>query len=323
MDNRDLNHHRSVESAVGRLNTGKVAAVVVTYHPDNGFPERLTRLAQQVCKVIVVDNGSDRDALLMLRESASSLNVDLIENERNLGVASALNQGARIVLSQGYSWILTLDQDSKPEPEMVDRLVSAYVNHPKNEAVAVVASIPVDEQSGRAELAELCDGEESSEVTTILTSGSLLVGPILVSTGMFREDFFIDYVDAEYCLRARKAGYSIILACKARLLHNLGTPTYHRFLWKSRVVTTNHSPMRRYYITRNRVLLMKEYALQEPSWTVGELQAFLKEVAKMLLFETSRKRKVKFFLRGVVDALLNRTGEFRKSAYGETRANLP
>jgi len=295
---------------VRKPNAETIAAVVVTYHPDRGFPERLARVAQQVHKVIVVDNNSNRDALLRLRESTSAPNVDLIENERNLGIASALNRGALVALSQGYSWILTLDQDSKPGSGMVERLVAAYANHPKSDAVAVVAAVPTDEHSGRTELTELCGGEESIEVSTVLTSGSLIAGPIFVSTGMFREDFFIDYVDVEHCLRLRRIGYSIILACKAKLLHNLGAPTYHRFFWKSHIVTSNHSPLRRYYITRNRILVMKEYALREPAWTIGEFQAFCKEAAKMLLFERDKKRKAEFFLRGVADALLNRTGEF-------------
>lgn len=310
MANRNTDHRCSLSPAARTPNAETIAAVVVTYHPDRGFPERLARLAQQVHKVIVVDNNSNRDALLRLRESTSAPNVDLIENERNLGIASALNRGARVALSQGYPWILTLDQDSKPGSGMVERLVAAYVNHPKSDAVAVVAAVPTDEDSGRTELTELCGGEESIEVSTVLTSGSLIAGPIFVSTGMFREDFFIDYVDTEYCLRVRKADYSVILACKARLLHNLGAPTYHRFLWKPRVVTSNHSPLRRYYITRNRILVMKEYALREPAWTVGELRALCKEAAKMLLFEGDKREKSRFFLRGLVDALLDRTGEF-------------
>ncbi len=286
----------------------KIAAVVVTYHPDKSFPERLARTACQVHKIIIVDNCSNGYAVAMLRRTGSSTSVELIENNKNLGIAAALNQGVQRAVAQGYSWVLTLDQDSKPEPEMVRELISTYMHSPARK-VAVVAPIPVDEASGRAELTGLCNGEKSVEIKIALTSGSLMPTSTFALVGPFREDFFIDYVDAEYCLRLRKAGYSVILSCDARLLHNLGSPTLRRFMWKPSVVTSNHSPQRRYYITRNRLLLVKEYALREPSWTANELRELAKDAAKVLLFEKDRREKTRFLLRGAIDALLNRTGE--------------
>ncbi len=287
-----------------------VCAVIVTYHPLPDLRERVACTAEQVDRVIIIDNDSGPSAAVMLRDISARDNVDLVCNVRNFGLAAALNQGARRALAQGYSWILVLDQDSMPEPKMVDALRAAYVSNPRSDTIGVIAPLVVDQLSGYAELAQLCNDKESVEVTTALTSGSLIAAPLFTSAGPFREDFFIDYVDVEHCLRLRRHGYSIIVACKAKLLHNLGAPTYHRFLWKPRVVTSNHSPLRRYYITRNRILVMKEYALREPAWTVGELRALCKEAAKMLLFEGDKREKSRFFLRGLVDALLDRTGEF-------------
>ena len=69
-----------------------VCAVVVTYHPDPGFPDRLDRVRPQVGRVVVVDNGSSPPAREMLRNAAGP-DVELILNDANLGVATALNQG--------------------------------------------------------------------------------------------------------------------------------------------------------------------------------------------------------------------------------------
>lgn len=297
-------------SAPSEPDAGSIAAVVVTYHPDGGLPERIMLTAEQVGGVVIVDNGSGEDASRRLRRIASFPDVELIENDKNLGIAAALNQGVRQAISRGYGWVLTLDQDSRPHPEMVANLATTYTSYLGRGVDAIVAPVPVDEHSGRAELLALCDGEEDVEVETVLTSGTLLSASAFASVGPFREELFIDYVDTEHCLRARRAGHPVVLSCNARLLHNLGAPTFHRFLWKTRVVTSNHSPLRRYYITRNRLLVMKEYILREPLWTARELRALVKETVKMLLFEGDRRKKARFFLRGTMDALRNRTGEF-------------
>ena len=294
---------------VAKPSAEKIAAVIVSYNPDRRFPDRLACTTQQVHKAIIVDNCSNGEANAMLRRTASSTSVELIKNNKNLGIATALNQGVQRAAAQGFPWVLTLDQDSNPEPGMVNELISAYL-HASGSKVAVVAPIPVDEDSGRAEYMGLCKGKKGVEITYALTSGSLLSTSSFALIGPFREDFFIDYVDVEYCLRLRKAGYSVILSCNARLHHNLGAPTFHRFMWKPHVVTSNHLPLRRYYMTRNRLLLVKEYALREPSWAGNEIRAFAKDTVKILLFENDRRKKTGFLLRGVMDALLNRTGEF-------------
>lgn len=298
-----------------------VAAVVVTYNPDALLHERIALTMGQVGGVFIVDNGSGGNVSRMLKKIAASPKVELVFNTENLGIAAALNQGVRRALSQGYKWVLTLDQDSKPHPRMVSELTATYRNRFRSGDDALVAPVPVDELSGRAELLSLCEGREDVEVKTVLTSGSLLSDSLLASVGPFREDLFIDYVDAEHCLRARRAGHPVVLSCNARLLHNLGAPTYHRFLWKTEVVTSNHPPLRRYYITRNRFLVMKEYVLYEPSWTARELQAFVKETVKLVLFEGSKRKKVRLLLVGVVDALRNKTGKLHTPASAWEEAN--
>jgi len=53
-----------------------------------------------------------------------------------------------------------------------------------------------------------------------------------------------------------------------------------------------HPPARRYYITRNRLVLIGEYALKEPRWALGQIRRLIQDTLLMLLFERARRRKV-------------------------------
>jgi len=115
--------------------------------------------------------------------------------------------------------------------------------------------------------------------------------------GPFRDAFFIDHVDDEYCLRARRKGYRVLSTCKPVMLHSVGASTLHRLLWK-RTGVTNHPPFRRYYMTRNHIILMKEYFAAEPRWVFDTAYSRMKSLVLLCLFEKRRPEKLRNVLRG-------------------------
>ena len=82
----------------------RIAALVVTYFPDQALPERLNRLREQVERLVIVDNGSDAASLVTLQRASDNVHVSVVRNAENLGIATALNQGIAIWRS-GYDWI--------------------------------------------------------------------------------------------------------------------------------------------------------------------------------------------------------------------------
>ena len=65
------------------------------------------------------------------------------------------------------------------------------------------------------------------------------------------EPLFIDWVDLEWCWRARKLGYQIIGNADVEIRHQLGDGSINVGFRKISVRT----PIRHYYITRNAVYL--------------------------------------------------------------------
>src|SRR5438105_13217079 len=91
-----------------------VCAVMVTYNPEPSFEQNVRDLLPQVGKLIIVDNQSSSVAHALIRQAASTHRVEVIWNERNMGVAGALNRGIHRALATGpYHSIATFDQGSR------------------------------------------------------------------------------------------------------------------------------------------------------------------------------------------------------------------
>lgn len=299
------------------LDQSDICAVVVTFDPDEGIRSRLESLRSESQRVIVVDNSIGQHPVLDAL-SGSHTAWDILRIGRNIGVAAALNRGLRRAIEYGHSWMLTLDQDSAPGPGMIDALVRTYQRHPNREQLAIVAAVPEDtsldirprflrKRGWLLYERVACDGERLDDVSTVITSGSLLKASCFEALGGFREDFFIDYVDTEYCLRALTRGYRIAVACEARLQHRLGDRTREQ---RGPIVLypTRHSPTRWYYISRNRIPMLRLYALRFPHWLSYEIAASTFGLVRMLVTEDRRVEKIKAVLRGTWDGLRGRMG---------------
>jgi rhamnosyltransferase len=86
-----------------------ICAIYVAYHLDCQFPERVALIVPQVDHIIIVDNNSDAEEVIILRTLCKRVNVELIENKESLGIATVLNQGVRRAIERCASVILFLN----------------------------------------------------------------------------------------------------------------------------------------------------------------------------------------------------------------------
>jgi len=289
--------------------TKDVCAVLVTFHPDADLPLRLSTISRQVGAVVIVDNGSADIELAMLREIALDPAILLVLNSANLGLASALNIGIARAAALGYSWALLLDQDSHVEGDMVRTLIAVYANFPDKGHLAIIGSgfRERHRRSPKTAKFESC-GEEWDEVNTVITSGSLLSLRAHAHIGPFREDFFIDYVDTEYCRRAKASGFRALKTRRPLMSHSIGTPTQHRLLWMKKW-TSNHSVDRRYYIARNRTVMLRESGHYRLGlWALVGLLNSWTDYKRIALYEQSKASKIAAVFLGWWDGIQGRMG---------------
>jgi rhamnosyltransferase len=289
--------HEPPRRKIGRSD---VCAIVVTFYPDAEFPARLRRISPQVGAVVIVDNGPGDTALAMLDELALHSFVSLVRNGQNLGVARALNIGVERAASLGFTWTLLLDQDTVVAADMVETLSSIYSSFPDGERLAIIGSGFTDRS---LEVSRGPVDDRWEEPWSVITSGSLLPLPAYTEIGPFREEFFVDYVDVDYCLRARRKDYRVIKSRKTLMSHAIGSPSLHQFLWIKKW-TKNHSPDRRYYIARNDTVLLREHGNYACGlWAIKSLFRCVRASRRVFFYEDAKADKILAIAQGWRDGV--------------------
>jgi rhamnosyltransferase len=285
------------------MSAPSVCAIFVTYNPSPAFIENIASAGAQVSHIVVVDNGSSRETEQLLKQVEMTSGRDVIRNGRNLGIAGALNLGVKKAMEAGFDWIVTFDQDSCVSEGFISQMLERYRRSEHLEDVALISPTYVDRESGiQVRLRRSGDGK----ILTTMTSGSMVPSDVFRKIGLFDESLFIDAVDTEFCLRARHTGMQL-LQSPAVLFHSLGRTTYHHIAG-ARFGATNHSPARRYYITRNRWRLLRAYATDWP-WVWREYRSMVVETVKIILVEQDKWRKLLATVTGTVDALKGKVGK--------------
>lgn len=290
----------------------EVCAIAVTYHPDAEFPERFARVLRQVGRLVIVDNGSSEAEVLLLQKFADNPSITLLPNFANLGIASALNSGIYRAGVLGFKWVLLLDQDSCVDDHMVQTLISVQAAFPDRDRLAVIGSGYRDADEASQDPADNVDDERHDdgweEAESVITSGSLIPLGSHAVIGPFREEFFIDYVDTEYCFRARARGYRVIRTKRPTMRHGIGAISRHRVLWFNKW-TFNHPADRRYYIARNDTVLLREYGHYALGmWALKSLGRSVRLCKRIALYEDGKIRKIAAVAQGWWDGIRGHMG---------------
>lgn len=276
-----------------------VAAVVVLFEPPDGVLLNIDSYRHQVDSVVVVDNSTRLDA--SLQRGLGERGVELISLGGNRGIATALNVGCRRLLEVGYEWALTMDQDSTAPAAFVERL-GRCTDHAGSGDIAVIA--PMWDREGAPPVEP---GEGCSELLVANTSGSLLRLAAFEQLGDFRDDFFVDQVDNEFCLRARRNGLRVVQRRDTILLHRMGNLRRVRGFGFS---VMDYSPLRRYYQVRNTLQVCREYGDEFPEWVDYEVRKWRRELVKLILAEPRRIHKIVMMFRGWWDYRRGRFGPY-------------
>jgi rhamnosyltransferase len=278
----------------------KIAAVVVLYNPNLDVLDNINSYMNQVDKLFVIDNSEYINNSL---KEKIQLNIksEYICNNFNIGIAAALNLASKKAASEGFEYLLTVDQDSIAEPLMVEKLLNCFS---LKSNIAVVSPFHLNTKGKN----NIYPDKDCSEVLTAMTSGNLVKINVLNTVGGYKEDLFIDYVDHELCLRLNKMGYKVYICYKATLRHSLGDITEKNF-FGIKVYPTNHSYLRCYYQTRNRFVLRKFYKELYPEFVKKDTRDFFKTILKIILFENKKRKKLEFIFYGFWDYIRNKSGK--------------
>jgi len=293
-------------------NTSDICAVITAYCPDDYFSERVILIRAQVGLVIIVVDGGGRQNIVNILKNLFQNDSGVVVSSLpdNMGIATALNVGISIAKQREYRWILTLDDDTITKSDMVKNLIESWyiVTEQGSKSIALMGMLSKDAYTGKVDNKYGCKNKFFVEKRGIITSGSLMSLDAYDVVGPFREEFFIDSVDYDYCMRARAKGYRIIRICRIGMVHSLGRTEKYNIGWL-KMQTTNHSTVRRYYMYRNSTVLAREYFLRDPLYSLAVFLFQLKTLFVVFFFENDKRMKLKFMLKGVMDGWRKRMGK--------------
>ncbi len=275
-----------------------VGAVIVSYNPDvTVLQQNINAIVNQVNKIVVVDNGSKRISEIE-KIILSNNKVHIIKNDRNKGIACALNQGMQYFYDQFYEWVLTLDQDSIMPAHIIESL-SRYIGNQVGIICPQVNYLGWD-QSPKLE-------NSYSQIDACMTSGSLTSIKAWHTVHGFDEELFIDYVDNDFCKKLELNRYQIIRDNSTCFDHALGDSKYI-ILFGKKILYSKHSPQRSYYIIRNILIFNKRYK-KHLNYCHESLKAIFLFL-NSLFFCPPRLKTLKYLTEGIIDYHLGVCGPY-------------
>lgn len=275
-----------------------ICAGIITYNPTlTDVSTCLEALCNQVERVIIVDNASKN--VKSLQEVVSKYaNVTLVKNSQNIGFAKALTQVFEWAKSQGFNWVLTLNDDSVVPSNMISEYKKILENqgslvnqkNAKNAKIAIVCSLLKNRLDGTI-LHSKCHEDEC------ITSGSLTSVEAWAKIGGFDEWLEIDGVDFDFSRRLVRAGWKIVECQNVIMEHQIGKARSINLIIKHPIVW-NHNANRKYYIARN--MQVVDYKMGTYSYAKS-LRAVVRDMIFVALWEKNKFAKIRAMIRGFKD----------------------
>lgn len=274
-----------------------ICGIVPTYRPDADFRRRMEIVAAQAGLLIIVDDSGDAEIARSLDVLASVLGLPaVLHNPSNMGLAASLNRGFNEARRRGYGWVLTLDDDTVLLPEMVQCLSKGWAMVSQSTPLGILA---MSWQGGSSRWRR--KSSQWNRKRIVITSGSLMSMGTYDAVGPFRENFIIDAVDSDYCIRVRSRGLSVVRLADQGFIQRLGESRAVG-LGPLRITINEHSPLRTYYRVRNSAALVNEWRHRELYYAAGVVYADLQQFVASVLFYENRAEHLNAMVQGLRDA---------------------
>ena len=278
----------------------KIAGIVTLYNPTDEDIKNISTYIDDIDLLYVIDNTEGNSNEHRIPKNKK---IKYIFNNENIGVASALNMGAKMALKENYKWLLTLDQDTTFKKGVLKKLKEDIRKIDMSE-IAILTPWHNTKLIARKPTTKF------DLPSDVMTSANIINLDIWQKLGGFKDWLFIDGIDIEYCLNVVSHGYYILRDNTVEVDHNLGDLFYKK-LFGRQFLCTNHSAIRRYYIMRNYHYICNMYKEFDPNYCFA-LISQRHNIIGVLLFEKQKIKKLKMYLRGLKDYRNGIKGKYKE-----------
>lgn len=289
----------------------KVSIIVLNwnnYEDTYECLESLQNIEYSNYEIIVVDNGSTDGSAEKLKKEYPS--CEFIFNEENLGYSSGMNVGIEKSMNGNNDYVLLLNNDTVVENDFLFPLVKTAE---ENEKVGVVSGVIYFADSGEIQSAgrdlntkrliapHMRDikSREAYEVECVSGAMVLLSIDFVEDVGKLNESYFLGPDDVDLSMRARKAGWKIMINPQSKIKHKQGSTggsgnalKYYHYTKGRLDIASNHLPIRRRIIFFSYFIFYRFYHfvqwIRDGQWDL--IHATLLAIYDHFLGKTSRKR---------------------------------
>ena len=280
-----------------------VGCIQVLYNPNIIILEKsINNILKQVDFLVIVDNSPKKNNLNFTISSKEK--IVYIFNNDNLGIAEAQNIGIKELKRKGCDFVYFTDQDSIPPNDIITKLLSDYnILENLGYNVGAIGPTVINRQNNKPYKARINKGtiidKNITQVTELISSGTLTKMNILDKVGYMESSLFIDGVDHEWCWRANNIGnYKFFITSNAKLSHQLGEGDHH-FLGIDIAIST---PFRSYYQFRNFIILCRRKYVPF-YWKFSNGIKYFIKLFYYPLFVSPRLGHIKRMYKGIIDGI--------------------
>lgn len=253
-------------------------------------------------EVIVVDNASEQDPSDAFREAYPGVRV--IRNAANLGFSGGNNVGLRVAFGD---YFFIVNNDTEFTPGLLEGLLDVFRLHP--DAGMVSPKFHSFFEKGTIEYAGYhdinpftgrngmighsekdCGQYDEMKVTSYAHGGGMMVSRAVIDrVGLMPEQFFLYYEELDWSEQVKRKGYKIYYQPRSLIYH------------KESMTTGKSSPMKTYYLTRNRILFMRRN-VSRPAFMVFAAYFFCFTLPKnsLVYLITGQREHLRSFWKGIL-----------------------
>ena len=291
-----------------------LCSIIITFNTIlDDFHEVIRCHNQNFIHTIIVNNSPE-----ISLELFQSSQVRIINNPCNIGLASALNVGILEAKKQGAEMVALFDQDTQLPPNFTKNMLKhmnifqsdkkpalfspVYFNQVTDNYGAIINFKPFRLVRSKPDREKFI-----THPKYVITSGSFIPISVLDDVGLMLEEMFIDFLDIEWCLRARSKGYEIVSFPQVEIAHHLGDSSVS-FMGTNYPI---HTPLRMYYYFRNAMYLYRLREI-ELNWKFVDSTRNLFRFLFYMLFVKNRLTYFKCIIKGYYHGFIKKMGKLEE-----------
>ena len=223
----------------------KVAIITITYNSSNviiPFLKCLSESSFKDFKLFIIDNNSVDETVEIICK-IKKIDVQVIENKKNIGVAAANNMGIKLALDQGYQKVLLSNNDIVFDKNIIGDLV----NFSKNQSSSISSLkimyehdkdkiwycggffnfnkglVPEHFGIGQPDFGQYNHLKYSDYAPTCFV---LFDSKVFSEIGFMDEAYFVYFDDTDFFYRVKKNGnFKLLVNQKIKIFHKVGSLT--------------------------------------------------------------------------------------------------